>query len=110
MATCKTSAKKPARDWHGHLLPGNTANPNGRPRKNEPLQDALKAYEAKHDVSFLETYFRAALNDKATMRDLAGRLYPTLKAVDGSMVLSGQVDHIIVNFADIDLDEIDRPE
>ena len=96
MATCKTSAKKPARDkpardWHGHLLPGNTANPNGRPRKNEPLQDALKAYEAKHDVDFLETYFKTALNDRSTMRDLAGRLYPTLKAVDGNMVLSGQV-------------------
>jgi len=89
--TLKTGEKPVIRDTKGHFLPGSRGNPKGRPKKNEPLQDALKAYEAEHDVSFLKTYFETALKDKATMRDLAGRLYPTLKAVDGSMVLSGQV-------------------
>lgn len=32
----------PARDELGRLLPGNTANPNGRPRKEHSLTDTLK--------------------------------------------------------------------
>jgi hypothetical protein len=40
----KTGDNKPARDEKGRLLPGNTANPNGRPPGSLSLVSILKDY------------------------------------------------------------------
>lgn len=39
-----TSENKPARDEHGRLLPGNTANPHGRPPGTLSLVSLLKKH------------------------------------------------------------------
>lgn len=38
----KTSENKPERDENGRLLPGNTANPNGRPKGTVSITDAIR--------------------------------------------------------------------
>lgn len=36
------TSKKQERDEHGRLLPGNTANPNGRPKKGYSITEAFR--------------------------------------------------------------------
>ena len=76
------------RDNKGRFTKGNNANPTGRPLgtgKAGKLARALEEYETKANKSFVEHYFNLAFEDPATARDLAGRLYPALKAVEGRM-------------------------
>ena len=40
----KSTSENQERDEHGRLLPGHTANPNGRPRKGTSITELLNKY------------------------------------------------------------------
>jgi len=51
----KQVENKPERDEHGHLLPGNTANPAGRPKKNKAWKDILDELLGASEVKLFLT-------------------------------------------------------
>ena len=72
----KTSKNKPARDARGRLLPGNTANPNGRPEKTEQdivIEKAVKDYLKEHEEQLAQALpsIRPALIKKGTEGDVS---------------------------------------
>jgi len=68
-------------------------NPNGRPpgSGNKSLRLALEAYEKENDKSFIEHYIDQAFNDRKTACDLAGRLYPALKSIEGNLGIKHKI-------------------
>ena len=86
------------RDSKGRFTPGNIANPSGRPLgtgKAGKLAKALEEYETQTGKCFVEHYFALAFEDPATARDLAGRLYPALKAIEGNVGIQQKILNII---------------
>ena len=77
--------RKPERDEHGRLLPGNTANPNGRP-KGISLLSILKeklgktilvdGKEISFAEQFIEDYLRKTYDaqDGVAIRDIIDRI------------------------------------
>lgn len=66
-----TSENKPARDEHGRLLPGHTANPKGKPKGSFSLISMLKAELQKkpkgqkksHAYLLIQRILKAAIAD-----------------------------------------------
>ena len=86
------------RDNKGRFTPGNVANPTGRPLgtgKAGKLVKALEQYETETGKCFVEHYFNLAFEDPATARDLASRLFPALKAIEGSVGIQQKILNII---------------
>ena len=86
------------RDSKGRFTAGNIANPRGRPLgtgKAGKLAKALEEYETKTNRKFIEHYFELAFEDPATARDLAGRLFPALKAIEGNVGIQQKILNII---------------
>ena len=86
------------RDKKGRFMSGITGNPAGRPvgtGKAGKLAKALEEYEAQKGKNFVEHYFDLAFKDSATARDLAGRLYPALKSIEGDMNVQQKILNII---------------
>jgi len=81
----------PARDDKGHLLPGHTANRNGRPKgsKNKysikELMDAIKEVELETGESLLKVFVMKGYADKTVMIALMKKLLPDLKSIEGVM-------------------------
>ena len=95
------------RDNKGRFTPGNIANPTGRPLgtgKAGKLARALEEYEQENGKSFVEHYFTLAFEDPATARDLAGRLFPALKAIEGNF----GVQQKILNIIGMEVIDVDR--
>lgn len=87
----KTSDNKPERDERGRLLPGNTANPNGRPKFSLVgiLKDKLKEVpEGEDKVSLAEKLIDEAIKkalkgDTFMLRDIIDRVDGRPKQVMG---------------------------
>lgn len=78
--------------------PVKSFNPAGRPKGStttETLRTALKNYEIKTGLKFLEIYFEQAFRNPATTRDLASRLWPALKSIEGDLEVNQKVLNII---------------
>lgn len=96
--TGQETVMKKNRDNKGRFVSGNNANPAGRPvgtGKAGKLAKALEEYEAQKGKSFVEHYFNLAFKDAATARDLASRLYPALKSIEGDMNVQQKILNII---------------
>ncbi len=52
----KQDQSKPARDEAGRLLPGNTANPNGRPLKENTFSDIARTLLSSKEIHIEYTY------------------------------------------------------
>lgn len=52
----RAMADKPARDEAGRLLPGNTANPNGRPLKENTFSDIARTLLSSKEIHIEYTY------------------------------------------------------
>lgn len=67
----QTSENKPARDERGRLLPGNTANPNGRPPGSfsltamlkELLQEVPEGQKLTYAQAFIKKMLHKAINE-----------------------------------------------
>ena len=59
-----TSENKPARDAKGRLLPGNTANPHGRPKGSLSIKDAVRKHLEDNPDDFVEFVEHFAKNNK----------------------------------------------
>jgi len=72
----KTSDNKPQRDEKGRLLPGNTANPNGRPAFSlvsilkEELQNIPEGEKVSRAISIIRKIATQAENGDATSQKL----------------------------------------
>jgi hypothetical protein len=71
----ETGEYKPARDEKGRLLPGNTANPNGRPQETEEEKAKKKIFKKliedyRKDLSEALPAISPALIDKAKSGDI----------------------------------------
>ncbi len=82
------------------LKPGQTNNPNGRPRKPEIqiLRDALEKVEKEHKMSFIEHFVRLAFKDKDISKELAKKLLPDKLETAGS---DEQLAIILEKLADV---------
>ena len=74
--TIKTSDNKPQRDEKGRLLPGNTANPNGRPAFSltsilkEELQNIPEGEKVSRAISVMRKILKQAEDGDATSQKL----------------------------------------
>jgi len=74
--TIKTSTNKPQRDEKGRLLPGNTANPNGRPAFSltsilkEELQNIPEGEKVSRAISVMRKILKQAEDGDATSQKL----------------------------------------
>ena len=72
----KTSDNKPQRDEKGRLLPGNTANPNGRPAFSltsilkEELQNIPEGEKVSRAISVMRKILKQAEDGDATSQKL----------------------------------------
>lgn len=109
--TTKSSKKqvetsKPARDEHGRLLPGHTANPNGRPPETEETKLVKK--EVKKAIKEYEETLAGALEDisPALIGQAKKGNVPAIKEVHSVLGAhkrqSGPVAAVQINFADND--------
>lgn len=88
----KQAVKK--RDKKGRFVSGVTGNPAGRPvgtGKAGKLAKALEDFESETGKSFVRHYIKLAFQDPQTARDFAGRLWPSLKAVEGDLDINQKV-------------------
>lgn len=71
----KQVANKPERDNLGRLLPGNTANPNGRPR-GKTIKERVREWLEEHpdDMDAFVAYF-VKTNKELAWQMLEGRPY-----------------------------------
>jgi hypothetical protein len=79
-----TSGNKPARAPNGQLLPGNTANPDGRPKGSVSVVEAIKRKLEEIDPEEKKTYLELFVNkvfktaikngDVSMMRDIISRI------------------------------------
>lgn len=88
------SENKPLRDELGRLLPGYTANPNGRPEKTE-----AEKLEAKAKRDFIKEY-------KETLRQALPLISPVLiaKAMEGDMTAIKEVNDRVMGKAEAKTD------
>lgn len=98
-----TSSNKPKRDEKGRLLPGGTANPNGR-----PVESKEKKLEKKAKREFIAEY-------KQELREALPKISPVLidKAVEGDMTAIKEVNDRVMGKAPQSTEvrlEIDRIE
>ena len=80
----KTSDIKPERDENGRLLPGNTANPNGRPKGSfslvemikRKLQEVPEGKDKTYAEYFIEQLMKKSVieGDTSTMKDIINRV------------------------------------
>lgn len=83
-----------------NFVKGVSGNPNGRPKgtpnKNKLLVgEALAAFEAKTGRSFIEHYIKLAFIDKNVACDLAKKLYPDLKSIEGTLDVKQKILHVL---------------
>jgi len=85
-----SSQNKPLRDEMGRLLPGQTANPNGRPEMTE-----AEKLEAKAKRDFIKEY-------KETLRQSLPLISPILiaKAMEGDMTAIKEVNDRVMGKAE----------
>lgn len=85
----QTSGNKPERDEHGRLLPGNTANPNGRPKGSLSLVAILKTElekEIENEKGDKTTYAKILISKilkKAIAEEDVQMIKDILNRVDG---------------------------
>ena len=64
--TSKTSDNRPQRDEKGRLLPGNTANPNGRPKgisiTELVRQELEKVPEGENKITYAQAFVKKVLH------------------------------------------------
>jgi len=80
--TCKTSGNKPKRDKKGRLLPGNTANPDGRPSFSlvallkEELQEIPEGEKETYAQLLIKKYLNLAIfeGDARLIIDIINRI------------------------------------
>ena len=80
----KTSQNKPERDESGRLLPGNTANPNGRPKGSfslvemikHKLQEIPEGKDRTYAEDFVEQIMKKSVieGDTSMMKDMINRV------------------------------------
>lgn len=89
-----SSQNKPLRDEMGRLLPGQTANPNGRPEMTE-----AEKLEAKAKRDFIKEY-------KETLRQSLPLISPILiaKAMEGDMTAIKEVNDRVMGKAETKAD------
>jgi len=101
----KTSENKPERDEKGQLLPGNTANPNGRPKGSLSLVSMMKdrleeEYPGDDDLEEKRTYAKKLIEtivdeaidnkDQAQIRNILQYIEGMPKqSIDMDMEVSG---------------------
>jgi hypothetical protein len=78
----------------GTALPG-AGRPKGSYGVNKPLREALAQYETDSGKCFVLHYIKQAFKDKKTACDLAGRLYPSLKSIEGNLELQHKILNVI---------------
>ena len=91
----KTSGNKPERDDKGRLLPGNTANPNGRP-PGTSIKDRVRKYleENPQDMASFVQHF-ATKNRELAWQMLEGR--PQQDVTSGGEKLPTPLLHVFNN-------------
>jgi hypothetical protein len=98
----KTSEIKPERDENGRLLPGNTANPNGRPKGSfslvEMIKHKLQEIPEGKDKTYAE-YFIEQMMKKTVVEGDVSMMRDMINRVDGmpkqAIEQSGEVGLII---------------
>ena len=82
----KTSQNKPERDASGRLLPGNTANPNGRPKGSfslvEMIKHKLQEIPEGKDKTYAE-YFVEQIMKKSVIEGDTSMMKDMINRVDG---------------------------
>ena len=82
----KTSQNKPERDESGRLLPGNTANPNGRPKGSfslvEMIKHKLQEIPEGKDRTYAE-YFVEQIMKKSVIEGDTSMMKDMINRVDG---------------------------
>jgi len=82
----KTSQNKPERDESGRLLPGNTANPNGRPKGSfslvEMIKHKLQEIPEGKDKTYAE-YFVEQIMKKSVIEGDTSMMKDMINRVDG---------------------------
>ena len=82
----KTSDIKPERDENGRLLPGNTANPNGRPKGSfslvEMIKNKLQEIPEGKDKTYAE-YFVEQIMKKSVIEGDTSMMKDMINRVDG---------------------------
>lgn len=66
--------------------PGQSGNPNGRPRKgkseSDKLRDAIKRVAKRKNIDFYEEYAEMALEEPSVMISLMRKIQPDLKSIE----------------------------
>lgn len=89
-----TSENKPERDENGRLLPGNTANPNGRPKGSFSLVEMIKKKLQEEMPGATKTYaqeFIDRLMEKTTKEGDVTMMRDMINRVDG--MAKQAIDH-----------------
>ena len=109
--------RKPERDEHGRLLPGNTANPNGRPKGlsllailRDKLQKTILTDEGEISLAetMIESYLRKAAedNDGIALRDLIDRIDG--KPTQTNIVKTDKINELAEAFKEIAKEDTDE--
>lgn len=113
----ETGKNKPERDAQGRLLPGSTANPNGRPKGSglnltSLLKEKLEELPVGQEVAYKEVFIKTLLHKALVEKDLQS-LKLIINYVDGlpkqSIDLVGEV-RVAINGFNYVKPEPDEPD
>jgi len=95
----KGDALKEGQDNKGRFAKGNKMHvagiKNGKRARCEKLVEALAAYEEKSGKSFVQHYIKQAFTDPQTARDMAGRMWPALKAIEADVEVRQKILNVL---------------
>ena len=97
------SDHKPLRDEKGRLLPGQTANPNGRPKGKSSVAEAFRSDPKSLDVLNKVIQIASKLGTVNEHKDatscakvVVDKIVPTLKAQDISIETDGMAGFVVL--------------
>ena len=95
--------KKPLRDAKGRLLPGHTANPNGRPKGSKSTAEAFRNNPKALDILNKVIEIASSLGTDNEHKDatscakvVVDKIIPTLKAQDISIETDGSAGFVVL--------------
>ena len=99
----EVSDHKPLRDEKGRLLPGQTANPNGRPKGKSSVAEAFRSDPKSLDVLNKVIQIASTLGTDDEHKDatscakvVVDKIVPTLKAQDISIETDGMAGFVVL--------------